>query len=369
MLAFLPLPVFTTPRPTFPRPAIPNNRSRSLPVASSVSPSSLPSLVPISPDNSCGFAALIGPSNSGKSTLLNRLAGQKVAIVTPKVQTTRCRVTAIATYDKTQVVYLDTPGIFTPSGRLSRAMVKSAWRSGAQADATVVVVDVAEMYHRAKRAGKKGLAVSEDVAAVLKGIADRKKKGMPEEDILVCANKIDAIPEDAHDLTQERMALVLHKNEIPDKNLLMLSAKQGQGVDDLVNWVTNKMPQGNWLYAPDELTDMPSRLIAAEITREKAFLVLRQEVPYEIAIESVRWKEIKQGEVLLEQNILVGRNSQKGIVVGAGGAVIKKIGILSRKEMEHAFDCIVHLKLKVKVNAKWKDDRSHYDPWGLDYNA
>eukprot|EP00177_Eucheuma_denticulatum_P006404 GFKZ01011687.1.p1 GENE.GFKZ01011687.1~~GFKZ01011687.1.p1 ORF type:complete len:380 (-),score=49.47 GFKZ01011687.1:977-2116(-) len=379
MSAFLPPPAHLSVR--FHRFNYTRNLSRSRPSLTLLSgattpspnlpqPNPLPPLIPVSPEQSCGFAALIGPSNSGKSTLLNRLVGRKVAIVTPKVQTTRCRVTAIATYNSTQVIYLDTPGIFPANNRLSRAMVKSAWKSGAQADAVAVVLDVAEMYHQGRRVGMRKLAVSEEVVDVLKGVVRRIKRGH-EAEVLVCGNKMDMIPEEDHPFVRERFGRVMDGCGLTEVGAvtLMMSAKEGMGLEEMGNWVVERMPRGNWLYAEDDLTDMPMRLIAAEVTREKVFLVLKQEIPYEIAVETTGYTEMEDGSVRITQNVLVGRKSQKAIVLGAGGAVIKKIGMQSRLDLKEMLGVEVHLILTVKVRAKWKEDVRHYSQWGLDFNA
>lgn len=330
----------------------------------------LPPLIPTSPDQSCGFAALVGPSNSGKSTLLNRLLGQKLAIVTPKVQTTRCRIAGIATYGLTQVVYLDTPGIFSASNRLARAMVKSAWASAGHGDTVAVVLDAAAMFHNARRMGVRKLLVPDDAADVMKRVAERRKRGHPAE-IKVCANKIDAVPEEEREFVKERMLTVMEKlglNEV-GAELHLMSARDGEGVEELATWVKERMPKGPWLYPEDDLTDMPARLLAAEVSREKAFMVLKQELPYEIAIETTSYKEQEDGSIRITQDVLVGRNSQKIIVTGKGGAVVKAIGMKARHELAEVLGTTVHLMLTVKVRGKWKEDKRQYDQWGLDYNA
>lgn len=321
-------------------------------------------------DQRFGFAALIGPSNSGKSTLLNRLVGQKVAIVTPKVQTTRCRIAGIVMYDAAQVAYLDTPGIFKPAGRLGRAMVKSAWGTGGDGDTISVVVDTAEMFHEAKRANVKALFIPDAVKEVFTGVAARKERGH-RADICVCANKMDAIPDEAHGFALERLRGVMEKYGLGESvaGILPLSARHGAGVPELTKWVTSRMPQGPWLYPQDDLTDMPSRMIAAEVTREKAFMVLNQELPYEIAIETTSYKIQKDNSVRITQDILVSRDSQKRIVTGSMGSVVKKIGMKSREDLAEVFGTTVHLMLTVKVRGKWKDDKRQYEQWGLDYNA
>lgn len=249
-------------------------------------------------------------------------------------------------------------------------MVKVAWTSGAQADAVIVVLDVAAMFHEARRVGVRRLAVTEEMSSLLKGVAERKGRGHA-ADILVCANKVDAVPEEEHAFVEEKMGTVMRAHGLQDVNasMLTISARHGHRVEELVDWVVERMPKGNWLYAEDDLTDMPARLLAAEVTREKAFLVLRQELPYEIAVETTSYRELGNGEIRITQDVLVARNSQKRIVTGQGGTVVKKIGMKSREELKYILDAEVHLMLTVKVKEKWKDDRRHYQQWGLDYNA
>lgn len=291
--------------------------------------------------------------------------------MTPKPNTTRCRVAGIAQYDKTQVVYLDTPGIFEPSTRLSRAMVKSAWTSASAADAVAVVLDAAAMFHNARRAGMGGkLAVPADAEQVLKRVADRKMKGHS-AGVWVCANKMDAVPEDDRDFVRERMEVVMSGTGMQEAGakLWLMSARYGDGVEELAEWVTGCMPKGPWLYPEEDLTDMPARLLAAEVTREKAFMVLRQELPYEIAVETNSYKELSDGSIRIEQDVLVARKSQRMIVTGKGGAVVKEIGTRARKELGEILGTTVHLMLRVKVGSKWKEDKRHYEQWGLDYGA
>lgn len=326
-----------------------------------------PSYPPVA--TSCGFATLLGPSNSGKSTLLNSLIGQKVAIVTPKVQTTRCRIAGIATYDSTQVIFLDTPGIFSATNRLSRAMVKSAWKSGRDGDTVSIILDIAEMFHEARRAEVRGLYIPKGVEEVLDGISERRKRHT-ESPLCVCANKIDAIPEADRPFVYERLRSLMEEYGLrEDIDLLPISARHGEGIDTLKHWVTKRMPIGPWLYPEDDLTDMPARQVAAEVCREKAFMILRQELPYEIAIDTTSYKELKDGSIRITQDILVARNSQKRIVTGRGGAVVKAIGSRAREELAEVLGAPVHLMLTVKVKGKWKEEKSSYDQWGLDYNA
>lgn len=233
-----------------------------------------------------------------------------------------------------------------------------------------VVLDVADMYHQGRRVRLRKLAVSEEIGEVLKGVVRRRKRGHT-ADVLVCGNKMDMIPEEDHAFVRERLMMIMEGYGLTEvgAETFMMSAKEGMGVQEMENWVVERMPRGNWLYAEDDLTDMPMRLVAAEVTREKVFLVLRQEVPYEVAVETTGYKEMEDGSVRITQDVLVERKSQKAIVLGGGGAVIKKIGMQSRLDLKEMLGVDVHLLLTVKVRAKWKEDVRHYSQWGLDFNA
>ncbi len=282
-----------------------------------------------------GFASLIGPSNSGKSTLLNRLVGSKVAIVTPKVQTTRCRIAGIVMYDQTQVAYLDTPGIFQTRGRLDRAMVKSAWGSGNEGDTVSIVFDVAEMYFVARKKGLEWPFVSDAIDIVLAGVAKKRKRGRIRQ-LCVLANKIDAIPLAERDAVVGKISNLLGDYDLGDDVAVFpISALHGEGIPDFTKWIVDRMPAGPWMYPDDDLTDMSARLIAAEVTREKLFMCLRNELPYEVAVETTSFTESqKNGSIRITQDILVRRDSQVRIVTGQGGAMVKKIGIAARSGTE-----------------------------------
>lgn len=226
------------------------------------------------------------------------------------------------------------------------------------------------MAHDARRNGVRKLAVPDDAAIVMKRVAERRKRGHHAE-IRVCANKMDAVPGEEREFVRERMLTVMDKlglNEV-GAELHLMSARDGEGVEELATWVKERMPKGPWLYPEDDLTDMPARLLAAEVSREKAFLVLKQELPYEIAIETTSYKEQDDGSIRITQVVLVGRKIQKIIVTGKGGAVVKAIGMKARQELSEVLGATVHLMLTVKVRAKWKDDKRQYDQWGLDFNA
>jgi GTPase len=324
----------------------------------------------------CGFAALLGPSNSGKSTLLNLLVGSKVAIVTPKVQTTRCRVAGIVTADKTMVVYLDTPGVFKPTGRLDRAMVRAAWSAAGSADCVAIVLDAAQMYFGGRRARAEAeeageepelLFIPEAVEEVFARVPSKRLE------FCVCLNKMDTIADDSLDDFVDRFETVLQTklgftaDNLP--TLFPMSACNDAGVDAFREWAAERMPVGPWLYPEDDLTDMPMRLLAAEVTREAAFMLLKHELPYEIAIDTTSYKVQKDGSVRVTQDVIVNRSSQKIIVTGKAGAMVKAIGMRSRTELAKLTDCTVHLMLTVKVKEKWKEESHMYRAWGLDYNA
>jgi GTP-binding protein Era len=297
-----------------------------------------------------GFAAIIGAPNAGKSTLVNALVGSKVAIVSPKVQTTRMPVRGVAVKDETQVVFVDTPGIFKPRRRLDRAMVTSAWSHAGDADAVVLLVDAQEM-----TTNPKGRA-ADDTHAIIKALKDDGRRAA------LALNKIDGMKRT--DLLPLVQALTADNTF---EQVFLISALKGDGVADLFKWVADKMPEGPWLYPEDQAADIPSRLLAAEITREKIYLRLHDELPYASAVESEKWEERKDGSVKIDQTIYVQREGQKAIVLGKGGSTIKIIGELARKEMEEIFERRVHLFLFVKVREDWAEKKEHYTEMGLEF--
>jgi len=299
-----------------------------------------------------GFAAIIGAPNAGKSTLVNALVGSKVAIVSPKVQTTRMPVRGVAVKDETQVVFVDTPGIFKPKRRLDRAMVTSAWTHAGDADAVVLLVDAQELSANPKGRG------ADDTHAIIKALKDDGRKAA------LALNKIDGMKRT--DLLPLVQALTA---EGTFEEVFLISALKGDGVADLFKWVAEKMPEGPWLYPEDQAADIPSRLLAAEITREKIYLRLHDELPYASTVESEKWEERKDGSVKIDQTIYVQREGQKAIVLGKGGATIKIIGELARKEMEEIFGRRVHLFLFVKVREDWAEKKEHYTEMGLEFPA
>ena len=293
----------------------------------------------------CGLVALVGAPNAGKSTLLNAMVGAKVSIVTPKVQTTRTRVTGIAIEGATQLVFVDTPGIFTKTKRrLERAMVASAWAGAADADQVVVVVD----------GTKKGLG--DDLRSILSGLKEAKRPA------ILALNKVDLIKR------PELLPRVAQLNQEFDfAKTFMISAETGDGVADLKAHLAGLMPEGPWLFAEDDLSDLPERLLAAEVTREQLFLKLHDELPYDLMVETESWKDFKDGSVKIQQVIYVRRDSQKAIVLGKGGATVKAINLAARKVLEEQLGRKVHLFLFVKVRDTWPDDPERFKAMGLDW--
>ncbi len=294
----------------------------------------------------CGFIALIGAPNAGKSTLLNALVGAKVAIVSPKPQTTRMRVLGIALEGRSQLIYVDTPGIFQPRRRLDRAMVSAAWSGAGDADIVALLVDASLD------------RISADSRAIVQRLADTKRPAM------LILNKIDDTdPPRLLALTAELNAAFAFTDTF------MISAKTGDGLDDLRRVFASRVRVSPWLYPEDQLSDLPTRLLAAEITREQLYLQLGQELPYSSTVEHEKWEEREDGSALIHQVILVERPGQKAIVIGKGGAKIKAIGEAARKELTEALDRPVHLMLHVKVREEWSEDSAHYREIGLDWKA
>lgn len=293
----------------------------------------------------CGFVAVIGAPNAGKSTLTNRLVGAKVSIVTTKAQTTRYRVSGVAVDGAAQLVYVDTPGIFEPRRRLDRAMVAAAWTGAADADIRLLLIDA-----------RKG--IDEEAGRILVALA-----ASPAHCVLAL-NKIDLV-------RRERiLALSRAANEAcAFAATFMISAATGDGVSDLVSYLAAALPLGPWLYPEDQLSDMNDRLFAAEITREKLFERLHQELPYALTVETEDWQGFDDGSVRIAQTVFVERDSQKGIVLGRQGARIKSVREQAATELEAMLERKVHLFIFVKVRQKWGDDPERFSPWGLDFNA
>ena len=295
------------------------------------------------PQTRCGTIALIGAPNAGKSTLTNQLAGAKISIVTHKVQTTRSRIRAIVLHKTSQIILVDTPGIFTPKRRLDKAMVDAAWYGAKDADVIVLLIDT-----------PKGL--TEQVNHILESL-----KNIPNPKILAL-NKIDCIKKEdllalANQITQQTSF----------EQVFMISALNGSGVSDLLDDLAEKSPFGPWLYPEDQISDAPLRHSAAEITREKLFLRLHEELPYASTVETTSWKALKDNSIRIEQTIYVERDSQKKIVLGKKGQTIKAISVDARKDIAQLVDTPVHLFLFVKVREKWLNDPERYHEMGLEF--
>lgn len=293
----------------------------------------------------CGFVALLGAPNAGKSTLLNHLVGAKVSIVTPKVQTTRTRVLGLLIRDDAQLIFVDTPGIFQPKRRLDRAMVAAAWAGAADADIVVLLVDA-----------QKG--VTPDARRIVEGLEKAGRKA------ILALNKIDLVRRDK----LLELAATLNESGV-FTDIFMISATTGDGVEDLAKVFVDRLPVGPWLYPEDQLSDMAERHLAAEVTREKLFLKLHQELPYALTVETEEWQDKPDGSVRIAQIIYVQRDTQKSIVLGKGGQMVKAVGEAARKDLEEMMGCRVHLFLFVKVREKWGDDPDRYRDWGLDFDA
>ncbi len=306
-----------------------------------------------------GFAAIIGAPNAGKSTLVNRLAGSKVSIVTQKVQTTRFPVRGIAMHGDTQIVLVDTPGIFSPRRRLDRAMVASAWGGADDADVVVHLVDAAS--HIASET-KDGSAAdrrgAEDTETIIKALTEAGKQ------VILALNKIDGMRRDTLLALAQKLDASGAYSEV-----FMISAATGDGVDDLMARLAAAMPEGPWLYPEDQAADVPMRVLAAEITREKVYLRVHEELPYSAAVETTAFDDRADGSARIEQTIYVERDSQRPIVLGKGGQTLKWIGQKAREDLTEILGRPVHLFLTVKVDPKWQDSRALYAQFGLDYDA
>ncbi|MGL4322176.1 MAG: GTPase Era [Paracoccaceae bacterium] len=293
-----------------------------------------------------GFVALIGEPNAGKSTLLNRMVGAKVSIVTHKVQTTRTRIRGITMADQTQIVFVDTPGLFRPRRRLDRAMVKAAWGGASDADVIVLLIEA-----------QRGL--TEGVQAIIDRMRDEMPKGQP---VALAINKIDRVK------AEVLLALSAKLNEAyAFAETFMISADKGYGVEKLRNWLAETLPEGPWFYPEDQIADLPMRMIASEMTREKLTLRLHEELPYQLTVETEKWEDKPDGSARIDQVVYVARDGHKGIVLGNGGETIKSVGQAARAEISEFLGRTVHLFLQVKVRPNWLEEKERYSEMGLDF--
>jgi len=293
----------------------------------------------------CGFVALLGSPNAGKSTLTNQFVGSKVSIVSPKAQTTRTTVKGIGVWKNTQIIFLDTPGIFKPKRRLDRAMVSAAWGGVEDADMVALLVDV-----------KRG--IDEETRDIIEKLKQNKIKA------LLVLNKIDLVS------PERLLALTSELNQIYCfEETFMISALSGKGTDEFYDYLAQHLPVSPWYYPEEQMSDLPLKLLAAEIVREKLFLYLRQELPYALTVEPELWERREDNSVRAEMTIYVERDGQKQIILGRNGAMIKKIGQSARLELEELLEDRIHLFLFVKVRENWGEDKARYVDWNLDFNA
>ena len=300
----------------------------------------------VNKDTRAGFATLIGAPNAGKSTLMNAMVGQKVSIVTPKVQTTRSRIRGIAMQNEAQIIFVDTPGIFSPKRRLDRAMVNAAWQGAADNDVLLLLNDCARV------------SLDDETKMIIAKLVQQ------EQAAALILNKIDlATPEQVLVRTAELSTLFSFEK------VFMISAHTGNGLSDLKSWLAQKMPLGPYLYDPNDLSDLPVRLLAAEILREKLFLNLHQELPYQMTVESESWVEREDGSAEVRLSVFVAREGHRGIVLGKEGQTKKRISQAARKELENVLERRIHLMCYVKYGKDWMDDKERYTAWNLDFNA
>ncbi|MCQ2734695.1 MAG: GTPase Era [Alphaproteobacteria bacterium] len=293
----------------------------------------------------CGFVALIGAPNAGKSTITNNFVGSKVSIVSPKAQTTRTTIKGIGIYGNTQIIFLDTPGIFVPKRRLDRAMVASAWHGFGDADINVLVVDA-----------KRGM--NEETSAIIDELIKRDAHAV------LAFNKIDLMDEEELSRLKEEFENLFNFDAV-----FMFSAQSGDHITDFYEYLAENLPDSPWYYPEDQMSDMPLRMLAAEIVREKLFLNLRQELPYVLTVEPELWEHKDDGSIRAEMTIYVTRDGHKSIILGRNGSMIKKIGQSAREELEELLEERIHLFLYVKVRENWEEDPSHYSDWGLNFKS
>ena len=293
----------------------------------------------------CGFVALIGAPNAGKSTITNNFVGSKVSIVTPKAQTTRTTIKGIGIYDNTQIIFLDTPGIFTPKRRLDRAMVASAWDGFGDADINVLVVDA-----------RRGM--NDETSAIIDELIKRDAHAV------LALNKIDLVNEERLCELKEEFENLFNFDAV-----FMFSAQSGDYICDFYQYLADNLPESPWYYPEEQMSDMPLKLLAAEIVREKLFLNLKQELPYALTVEPELWEHKDDGSIRAEMTIYVAREGQKSIILGRNGVIIKKIGQSARLELEELLEERIHLFLYVKVRENWVEEPSHYTDWNLNFKA
>lgn len=297
------------------------------------------------PETRCGFVAVLGAPNAGKSTLVNLLVGAKVSIVSPKVQTTRSRVRGIVMIGASQIILVDVPGIFKPKRRLDRAMVATAWTESNDADVRLLLIDA-----------QKG--VDDNTAMIIDNLQKNNQK------TVLVLNKIDLLEK------EKLLPLIQQLKDIPIfTQTFLISAKTGENVKELTDYLAAHMPVGPYMFPEDHLSDLPNRLFAAEVTREKLYMHLQQELPYSLTVETTNWTQTAKGDIKIDQTIYVEREGQKAIIIGKNGSMLKKIGAAARYELTQLLGQKVHLFLFVKVRENWVNDPARYQEWGLDFNA
>lgn len=297
------------------------------------------------PETRCGFVAVLGAPNAGKSTLVNLLVGAKVSIVSPKVQTTRSRVRGIVMIGTSQIILVDVPGIFKPKRRLDRAMVATAWTESNDADVRLLLIDA-----------QKG--VDDNTAMIIDNLQKNNQK------TVLVLNKIDLLEK------EKLLPLIQQLKDIPIfTQTFLISAKTGENVKELSDYLAAHMPVGPYMFPEDHLSDLPNRLFAAEVTREKLYMHLQQELPYSLTVETTNWTQTAKGDIKIDQTIYVEREGQKAIIIGKNGSMLKKIGAAARYELTQLLGQKVHLFLFVKVRENWVNDPARYQEWGLDFNA
>ena len=298
-----------------------------------------------------GFVAIIGAPNAGKSTLMNFIVGAKVSIVTPKVQTTRTRIKGIAMVADSQIIFIDTPGIFTPKRRLDRAMVNAAWQGTDEADIILLLHDSARS------------SFDEETKNIINRIENIQRE-FPNRKFALILNKIDLVKPENLLGKASKLAKIINFEKI-----FMISAKKGKGVKDLVRWLAEQMPQGPFLFDPNDLSDMPQRQLASEILREKLFINLHQELPYQLTVETDRWLEKEDGSAEIHISIYVAREGHRGIILGKKGQTMRRIGSAARLELENMFERRIHLFTHVKFRKDWMNDPERYLNWELEFDA